>query len=68
MISITDGQCGTCAHFGADHSDEPALVQIRVSREAAPDVIEPCGLPENASRDLKVSPVGTCAGYTSAVA
>lgn len=68
MLRISDGQCGTCAHFGGDHSGETRLVQIRVNREAEPDVIEPCGHPENTPRSLKVSPVGTCAGYTAASA
>lgn len=66
MIKIQDGQCGTCAHFGGDHADSEKLVQIRISHQAEPDVVEPCGLPENAQRDLQVSPVSTCAGFTPA--
>jgi len=66
MISIQDGQCGTCGHFGADHSDAPKLVQIRISHQAEPDLVEPCGHPDNAERNLKVSPVSTCSGYTPA--
>ncbi len=64
MISIQDGQCGTCDHFGAEHSDAPQLVQIRISGQAEPDHVEPCGHPENAPLGLKVSPVSTCSGYT----
>lgn len=63
MIKIEDGQCGTCEHFGAEHADEPQLVQIRISHEAEPDRVEPCGHPENAPLHLKVSPVSTCSGY-----
>ena len=66
MLTIQDGQCGTCAHFGADHSNDQKLVQIRIGRQAEPDVVEPCGHPENAPRALKVSPVSTCAGFTPA--
>lgn len=67
MLKIQDGQCGTCAHFGAG-DDAPKLVQIRVSGQAEPDVVEPCGHPDNAPRELKVSPVSTCAGFTPAEA
>ena len=66
MLSIHDGQCGTCAHFGADHSNEEKLVQIRISLQAEPDVVEPCGHPANASQELLVSPVSTCSGFTPA--
>jgi hypothetical protein len=41
MIKIQDGQCGPCAHFGGDHADSEKLVQIRISHQAEPDVVEP---------------------------
>ena len=63
MLKIHDGQCGTCAYFGAEHSNEPRLVQIRRSHEAEPDVVEPCGQPDNQQHDLKVSPVSGCAEF-----
>ncbi|MEO1583771.1 MAG: hypothetical protein AAFR96_04265 [Planctomycetota bacterium] len=66
MVAIEKGQCGTCAHFGADDANSERLVQIRVMQEAQPDLVEPCGLPENAERSLRVSPVSTCEGYTPA--
>ncbi len=64
MLTIQDGQCGTCAHFGADHAGDEVLVQIRISHQAEPDLVEPCGHPDNAPRNLQVSPVSTCAGFT----
>ena len=46
MLQVHDGQCGMCAHFGENMTqDEPKLIQIRVSHEAPDDLIEPCGLP-----------------------
>ena len=66
MLNIQDGQCGTCAHFGGDHADEPKLVQIRISHQAERDLVEPCGHPKNEPQHLKVSPVSTCDGYEPA--
>ncbi len=65
MQRIQDGQCGLCTHFGAGN-DEPKVVQIRILGEAPADLVEPCGLPENADKGLKVTPIGSCAGFTPA--
>ena len=65
MINIHDGQCGTCSHFGAD-VPEQQLVQIRVNRQAEPDVVGGCGLPGNARVHLKVSAVSSCDQYEAA--
>lgn len=65
MLSIQDGQCGMCAHFGNDQNNQ-TLVQIRVRGEAPEGYVDQCGLPENASRGLKVAPIGSCAGFQSA--
>jgi len=66
MLSIQDGQCGKCAHFGEDHPNDEKLVQIRISGQAEPDVVEPCGHPEHAHLSLQVSPVSGCEGFTPA--
>jgi hypothetical protein len=66
MVNVHDGQCGTCAHFGGEQADQPRLVQIRITHQAEPDFVEPCGHPDNAPRHLKVSPISTCAGFTPA--
>lgn len=67
MLSITDGQCGMCAHFGENQpQDQPTLVQIRISGEAPEDLVEPCGHPDNAALSLKVTPASGCAGFTRA--
>lgn len=63
MVQINDGQCGTCAHFGSEHAGDQQLVQIRVSHQAEPERVEPCGHPDHAPLNLRVSPVGACAGY-----
>jgi hypothetical protein len=65
MLKLSDGQCGLCAHFGEGSGDQQ-LVQIRVRGEAPAELVEPCGLPANASRGLKVTAIGSCAGYTPA--
>jgi hypothetical protein len=67
MIKGQSGQCGMCAHFGETAPrDQPKLIQIRVSREAPENLVEPCGLPENADRHLIVTPVSGCDGFTPA--
>ncbi len=66
MVSISDGQCGACAHFGGDHANDQQLVQIRISHQAEPDMVQPCGLPDNAAHALKVSPLSGCDGFTAA--
>lgn len=66
MLSIHDGQCGKCAHFGGDHANDSKLVQIRISGQAPGDVVEPCGHPDNAPLALKVTPISQCAGFTPA--
>ena len=66
MLTITDGQCGKCAHFGNGAADEQKLVQIRISGQAEPDIVEPCGHPDNAPLDLKVTPISGCQGFTPA--
>lgn len=66
MVHVHDGQCGTCAYFGADHADAPKLVQIRISHQAEPEVVEPCGHPDNKQHRLQVSPVSACAEYKRA--
>ena len=65
MLTITDGQCGKCAHFG-ESDDSPKLVQIRISGQAEPDLVESCSHPKNADVNLKVSPVSGCEGFTPA--
>jgi hypothetical protein len=67
MLTIHEGQCGVCAHFGEGRpSDQPQLVQIRTNRQAPEDLIEPCGHPDNRSRDLKVTPISSCQGFEPA--
>jgi hypothetical protein len=67
MLSLHDGQCGLCAHFGENApADQPRIVQIRINGEAPEDMLEPCGLPDNAGRHLKVSPISGCDGFTPA--
>lgn len=67
MLQVHDGQCGMCAHFGENVAqDAPRLIQIRLSHEAPDDLVEPCGLPENADKHLMVTPVSGCDGFTPA--
>lgn len=65
MLNITDGQCGKCAHFG-EASDQPKLIQIRISGQAEPETVEPCSLPQNAELNLKVAPNSGCGSFTPA--
>ena len=62
---MSNGQCGTCTHFGTD-IPEQKLVQIRINHEADPEVVGGCGLPSNAGVHLKVSVNSSCDGYEAA--
>ncbi|MEM9065351.1 MAG: hypothetical protein AAGB51_07660 [Planctomycetota bacterium] len=66
MLSISDGQCGKCAHFGEAHSDEPKLVQIRISGRAPEDFTDACGHPSMRDLGLSVTPISSCTGFTPA--
>ncbi len=67
MLSIQDGQCGRCAHFGGE-SDAPQVVEIRIKGVAPESHTESCGHPAHASLGLQVTAVSTCEGYTPAEA
>lgn len=64
--TITDGQCGLCAHFGEDHATDPKLVQIRKKGEAPADLVDDCGHPKHAALHLKVTPTSGCDGFEPA--
>lgn len=64
MLTISDGQCGVCKHYGEHDEDAgPQLVQIRTSRSAPEDLTEPCGHPQHEALNLSVTPVSSCSGY-----
>ena len=67
MLQISDGQCGSCMHFG-DGMPQEQLVQIRVHGTAEHGTVAGCDLAANASMHLKVSPIGSCDGYEAAEA
>ena len=67
MLHISDGQCGSCKHFGEGIPQEQ-LVQIRVNNTADDGTVAGCDLASNASLHLKVSPIGSCDGYEAAEA
>ena len=64
MVQIDAGQCGRCEHFG-DPKDEQ-IVQLRVRGVAPDSFVTECGHPTNAAQRLKVSPIGSCTGFTPA--
>jgi hypothetical protein len=64
MLSIHEGQCGLCTHFGEHQPDEPKLSQIHLSREAPEDMIDECDHPKHAALHLKVTPISGCDGFT----
>ena len=66
MLSVRDGQCGLCAHFGEDHLNEQRLVQIRKQHQAPEDLIDDCGHPRHAALNLKVTPISGCDGFEPA--
>ena len=67
MLTVHEGQCGLCAHFGEHHSNVgQQLVQIRVKHEAPEDLVEECGHPRHASLHLVVTPISGCDGFVPA--
>jgi hypothetical protein len=69
MISLHDGQCGLCAHFGETHTtSDQKLVQIRSTKSAPEDLLDDCGHPKHASLHLKVTPISGCDGFELAAA
>lgn len=65
MLSIDDGMCGKCAHFG-ESSTEDQLVQIRISGQAPEDYTDECGHPKLGELHLRVTPISSCEGFTPA--
>ena len=66
MISVNDGQCGLCTHFGEGHEASPKLVAIRTTHQAAEELVDACGHPKLASLHLKVTVISGCDGFQSA--
>ncbi len=66
MLQVHEGHCGLCTHFGEAHAATQQLIQIRTKHEAPENLIQKCGLPANASLDLKVTPNSGCSGFSRA--
>jgi hypothetical protein len=67
MISVHNGQCGVCTHFGEhNQADKQVLTQILTSKQAPESLIEGCGLPKNAALHLKVTAMSGCDGFQPA--
>lgn len=64
MISLHDGQCGLCTHFGEhDQAMSQKLVQIHSSKKAPEDFMDACGHPKLAQLHLKVTAGSGCDGF-----
>lgn len=66
MITLHEGQCGLCAHFGETHADAKKLVQIRASQQAPEDLVDECDHPRHAALHLMVTPISGCDGFEAA--
>jgi hypothetical protein len=64
MITVKEGQCGVCTHFGTSDTKQEVIVQIRTNKEAPVDLVEPCGHPQHQPLDLMVNAISTCNGFT----
>ncbi|HMF79413.1 MAG TPA: hypothetical protein VK604_27375 [Bryobacteraceae bacterium] len=62
MVSVHEGQCGICTHFGEGHADK-ILAQIRATKEAAETFVDDCGHPKLVPLHLKVTAVSGCDGF-----
>ena len=66
MLSVHNGQCGLCGHFGEHHAKTQVLVSVMKTKQADPDVLDDCGHPKHAALHLKVSPISGCDGFVPA--
>ncbi len=66
MLSVHDGQCGLCTHFGEEHAKSAVLVSILTTKQAPDSLVDNCGLPNNASVHLKVTPIRGCDAFQAA--
>ncbi|MGF1508904.1 MAG: hypothetical protein ACFB9M_05295 [Myxococcota bacterium] len=64
MLSIQQGQCGTCVHFGVGEQ-RPDLPR---EEDRVLQVIQPCVHPSHVPMSLKVTPISGCADYVAPVA
>ena len=65
-VSISNGQCGMCAHFAEHHPEAgSALTKIRKMHKAPADRVEECGHPMHAPLHLKVNAASGCDGFVA---
>ncbi len=65
MVTINEGQCGLCTHFGEEHKS-PRLVEILSTHQASEDWVTDCGHPKLANLHLRVTAVSGCDGFAAA--
>ncbi|MGC2162050.1 MAG: hypothetical protein WA634_09100 [Silvibacterium sp.] len=64
MITLHQGQCGLCTHFGETHMPmDKKLIQIHSSKRAPEDFLDDCGHPKHAALHLKVTAMSGCDGF-----
>ena len=68
MMTVRDGQCGLCTHFGesADGVRSPRLVEILSTRQASEEMLAACGNRKLAGLHLRVTPGSGCDGFERA--
>jgi hypothetical protein len=66
MVSVAEGQCGLCAHYGEEKQVKDELLQIRQTRQAPEQMVEECDHPKHADLNLMVTPISKCDGFTPA--
>lgn len=70
MMTVIEGQCGLCRHFGEHASlgrqELNQIVQIRSTKQAPEDLREECGHPQHEPLHLVVTPVSGCEGFERA--
>lgn len=66
MVTVHEGQCGLCTHFGEGHDRSPKLVEILTTKQASESVVDGCGHPKLSALHLKVTPVSGCDGFQAA--
>ena len=63
MVSLHEGQCGLCVHYGEHCPQSRQLIQIRLTRRAPQYWVAECTHPRHASMNLRVSASAGCDAF-----
>ena len=65
-VTVHDGQCALCAHFGTHDGAMKELGKVRKTHRASLGLVKECEHPTHAPLHLKVNATSGCDGFTPA--